>query len=66
MMIVLVVVVMKMSMRCDYVCELQLPAGLLFIPQVLYEHREPWWNDINIGKPLIRHQSSPEILPAVI
>jgi hypothetical protein len=26
----------------------------LFIPQVIYEHREPWWNDIDRGKLLIR------------
>jgi hypothetical protein len=25
--------------------------GLLFIPQVTYEHRELWWNDIGRGKP---------------
>jgi hypothetical protein len=24
--------------------------GLLFIPQMLYEYREPWWNTDN-GKP---------------
>jgi hypothetical protein len=24
--------------------------GLLFIPQVIYEHGEPWWNDIDRGK----------------
>jgi hypothetical protein len=27
--------------------------GRLFIPQVIYEHGEPWWNDINRGKLLI-------------
>jgi hypothetical protein len=27
--------------------------GLLFIPQVIYEHGEPWWNDIDMGKLLI-------------
>jgi hypothetical protein len=27
--------------------ELQPPTGLLFIPQVIiFEHKEPWWNDI--------------------
>jgi hypothetical protein len=35
---------MMMSMRWD------LPTGLLIIPQVIYEHEEPWWNDINTGK----------------
>jgi hypothetical protein len=24
--------------------------GLLFIPQVIYEHGEPWWNDTERGK----------------
>jgi hypothetical protein len=36
-----------MSMGCDYVSELRQPTGLLFIPQVIYEHEEPWWNDID-------------------
>jgi hypothetical protein len=27
--------------------------GLLFIPQEIYEHGEPWWNDIDRGKLLI-------------
>jgi hypothetical protein len=25
--------------------------GLLFIPQMIYESGEPWWNDIHGGKP---------------
>jgi hypothetical protein len=25
--------------------------GLLFIPQVIYENGEPWWNDIDRVKP---------------
>jgi hypothetical protein len=28
--------------------------GLLIIPQVIYEHGEPWWNDMDRGKLLIR------------
>jgi hypothetical protein len=28
--------------------------GLLFIPQVIHEHEELWWNDIDRGKLLIR------------
>jgi hypothetical protein len=27
--------------------------GLLFIPQMIYEHGEPWWNDIDRGKLVI-------------
>jgi hypothetical protein len=38
---------MIMSMVRDYVSELRPSMGLLFIPQVIYEHREPWWNDID-------------------
>jgi len=30
-----------------YVYELRPPTGLLFIPQLIYEHGEPWWNDID-------------------
>jgi hypothetical protein len=29
------------------------PMGLLFIPQVIYEHEEPWWNDTDREKLLI-------------
>jgi hypothetical protein len=25
--------------------------GLLFIPQMVYEHGQPWWNDIDRRKP---------------
>jgi hypothetical protein len=32
--------------------------GLLFIPQVTYEHGEPWWNKTDKGKLLIY---SPEL-----
>jgi hypothetical protein len=27
----------------NYVSELRPPTGVLFIPQVIYEHEEPWW-----------------------
>jgi hypothetical protein len=27
--------------------------GLLFNPQVIYEHGEPWWSDVNRGELLI-------------
>jgi hypothetical protein len=40
-----------MLMEWDYISELQPPTGLLFIPQVIYEYREPQWNDIDRGKP---------------
>jgi hypothetical protein len=41
---------MMMSMGRDYVSELRPPTSLLFIPQVIYEHGEPWWNDVDRGK----------------
>jgi hypothetical protein len=31
----------------DYVSELRPSAGLLFIPQTIYEYGEQWWNDID-------------------
>jgi hypothetical protein len=37
-------------MGCDYISELRSPKGLLFIPQMIYEH-EVWWNDIVGEKP---------------
>jgi hypothetical protein len=40
-------VMMNMSMRSDYVSELRPPTSLLFISHVIYEYREPWWNDID-------------------
>jgi hypothetical protein len=30
-------------MGWDYVSELRPQTGLLFIPQVIYEHQEPWY-----------------------
>jgi hypothetical protein len=41
------------SMWWDYVSELWPPAGLLLIPHMIYEHGEPWWNDIHKWKLLI-------------
>jgi hypothetical protein len=42
-----------MTMRLDYISELQPPMDLLFIPQVIYEYEEPWWKDTDRGKLLI-------------
>jgi hypothetical protein len=28
--------------------------GVLFVPQVLFERGEPWWNEVDGGKLLIR------------
>jgi hypothetical protein len=33
--------------------KLQPFTGISLIPQVIYEHGPPWWNDINKGKLLI-------------
>jgi hypothetical protein len=38
------------SMGWDCVSELQSPTGPLFIPQVVCEYGEPWWNYIDRGK----------------
>jgi hypothetical protein len=42
-----IIMTMFMSMGRDYVSELLPLTGLLFILQVIYEHAEPWWNDID-------------------
>jgi hypothetical protein len=34
------------SMGWDYVFELWSPTGLLFIPQVIHEHRETWLDEL--------------------
>jgi hypothetical protein len=34
-------------MGWDDVSELRPPAGLLFIPNIIYEYGEPLWNDID-------------------
>jgi hypothetical protein len=34
----------------NYVLELWLPVGLLFIPQRWYEYAEPRWNDTDWGE----------------
>jgi hypothetical protein len=38
------------SVGWDHVSELRPPTGLLFVPQMVYEHGEPWWNAINGGE----------------
>jgi hypothetical protein len=45
-----------MSIWLDYFSELRPPS--LFVPQVIYEHGEQWWNDMNRRKLLI---SQPDI-----
>jgi hypothetical protein len=42
----MMITIMSMGSYCVF--ELR-PTGLLFILQVLYEHGEPWWNDIDRG-----------------
>jgi hypothetical protein len=44
-------VVLFMSVGRDYVSELRPLAGLLFVPQVIYEYGEPRWNDIDRFQP---------------
>jgi hypothetical protein len=38
-------------MEWDYISELLLLTDILFIPQMIYEYGEPWWNDIDRRKP---------------
>jgi hypothetical protein len=52
----MMMMVIFVSMRWGYVFELRPPPGLLFIPQVMYKNEEPWRNDIDRGKLLIRPQ----------
>jgi hypothetical protein len=51
-------IMMIMSMECDYISEQWPQTCLLFIPQVICEHGEPWWSNIDRGKLLI---CSPEL-----
>jgi hypothetical protein len=44
---------MIMSIGSDYISELWPPMGLLFIPQIIFEHGEALWNDIGMGIVLI-------------
>jgi hypothetical protein len=39
-----------MSVGWEYVSELWSPMDLLFIPKMIHEHGEPWWNAIYKGK----------------
>jgi hypothetical protein len=51
------------SMRRDYVSELQPPMGLLSVPQVIHEYGEPRWNDIDRENPKnSREQTVPALL----
>jgi hypothetical protein len=40
-----VALMMIISIGWDYVSELRPQTGLLFIPQVIHEHAEQWWNE---------------------
>jgi hypothetical protein len=40
----------------DHVSDLRAPTSILLILQVIYEHGEPWWNNMDRGKLLIRPQ----------
>jgi hypothetical protein len=43
MMIIIITIIMSLG---ENVTELRPPTGLLFIPQVIYGHGKPLWNDI--------------------
>jgi hypothetical protein len=42
----IMLIMMIMSRGSGYVSELRPQTGLLFSPQVMYEHGKSWWNDI--------------------
>jgi hypothetical protein len=39
-----------MSMGWDYVSRVRSWKGLLFIPKMIYEYGEAWWNDTDLQK----------------
>jgi hypothetical protein len=51
-MMMMVIIIIR-STGSDYVSEMWPPAGLLLIPQTIYEHGEPRWNKISREKLLI-------------
>jgi hypothetical protein len=55
-----------MSMGWDYDSELRLLTGLLFIPQIIYESGQPWWNQRNteeLGENLVPVSLFPPQIP---
>jgi hypothetical protein len=50
----MMIIVIIMSIGWEYISEVRPPTGLLFISQVIYEHGEPYCNNIDMGKSLIR------------
>jgi hypothetical protein len=51
----MMMMIMIMSIRSDYVSELPPPTGILFTPYVIHEYGAPWWNDdVDRGKLLTR------------
>jgi hypothetical protein len=59
-----VMMVVMSSMGRDYVSELRPPVGLLFIPQVVHEHGEPWCMLTGENSPIHPPECSLAILPA--
>jgi hypothetical protein len=47
-------------MGSDYVSELLPLVDILFIPQMIYEFGEPWWNDIDREKPKKSEENLPQ------
>jgi hypothetical protein len=44
---------------CDYVSELLTLMDILFIPQMIYEYGQRWWNDTDRGKPKNSEKTCP-------
>jgi hypothetical protein len=47
--IIIIMMMMMMSMGSEHVSELRQRTGLLSTPQVIYEHGNPRWNDVDWG-----------------
>jgi hypothetical protein len=52
-MMMIMIMIVIMSMAWGYVFEMRPQTDLFFIPQIIYDYVEPWWDDIDRGK-LIR------------
>jgi hypothetical protein len=60
-----IMVMIIMLIKSDHVSELWPPTDLLFIPQVIYEHGEPWLND-DVDRKLLIHPKSVNLASRVI
>jgi hypothetical protein len=62
--LMMMMIIIIMSVGWDYVSELRPPKGLFFIPRMIYEQREPRWNDANKENSWFFHHSSLAVVPS--